>query len=285
MLNVFLSSSANPPLSQTTPYRQLSWLHLVFVNTKLLHLPSHLSADWRYGAVPLINSIWDLNNIFTMAAFCLVAGLAMCSLTHKDKDHRRVTLVGMCLMVFPFLPASNLFFPVGFVVAERVLYLPSMGFCLLVSYGLQMMSLRLRTCSWLPKGVLGFLLLVYCLKTIGRNRDWLSAMTINKAGVNFNPLHAIMLSNLGIEYAVKEEYRQAEVLYRTSMLSYPYFSGAFYNYGTLMNIFHRYKEAEEVCLLYHVLLECLTQHCRYIGHSLLKPHPSLISCCIHTVLL
>lgn len=38
-------------------------------------------------------------------------------------------------MVLPFLPASNLFFPVGFVVAERVLYIPSMGFCLLVAYG------------------------------------------------------------------------------------------------------------------------------------------------------
>jgi protein O-mannosyl-transferase len=38
-------------------------------------------------------------------------------------------------MVLPFLPASNLFFPVGFVVAERVLYIPSMGFCIMVAYG------------------------------------------------------------------------------------------------------------------------------------------------------
>ncbi len=41
----------------------------------------------------------------------------------------------LSLMVFPFLPASNLFFPVGFVIAERILYIPSMGFCLLVAYG------------------------------------------------------------------------------------------------------------------------------------------------------
>ena len=38
-------------------------------------------------------------------------------------------------MVLPFIPATNLLFPVGFVVAERVLYLPSMGFCLLVAFG------------------------------------------------------------------------------------------------------------------------------------------------------
>ena len=42
---------------------------------------------------------------------------------------------GLALLVLPFLPASNLFFPVGFVVAERVLYMPSMGFCLLVAHG------------------------------------------------------------------------------------------------------------------------------------------------------
>ena len=39
------------------------------------------------------------------------------------------------MIILPFLPASNLFFPVGFVVAERILYIPSMGYCLLVSLG------------------------------------------------------------------------------------------------------------------------------------------------------
>ena len=48
---------------------------------------------------------------------------------------RRLTLFALSLLLLPFLPASNLFFPVGFVVAERVLYLPSMGFCVLVALG------------------------------------------------------------------------------------------------------------------------------------------------------
>ena len=32
--------------------------------------------------------------------------------------------VAFLFLVLPFLPASNLFFPVGFVIAERILYLP-----------------------------------------------------------------------------------------------------------------------------------------------------------------
>jgi len=47
-------------------------------------------------------------------------------------------------MVFPFIPASNLFFPVGFVVAERVLYAPSMGFCVLVAVGFHLLLQHLQ---------------------------------------------------------------------------------------------------------------------------------------------
>jgi len=39
-------------------------------------------------------------------------------------------------MVIPFIPSSNLFFRVGFVIAERSLYLSSAGLCLFVATGL-----------------------------------------------------------------------------------------------------------------------------------------------------
>ena len=53
----------------------------------------------------------------------------------RERWHKRVSLFALALLVLPFLPASNLLFPVGFVIAERVLYLPSMGMCLLVALG------------------------------------------------------------------------------------------------------------------------------------------------------
>ena len=47
----------------------------------------------------------------------------------------RQMVVAIAWLILPFIPAANIFFPVGFVVAERVLYLPSMGFSLIVSLG------------------------------------------------------------------------------------------------------------------------------------------------------
>ena len=44
--------------------------------------------------------------------------------------------MALTLMIVPFLPASNLFFRVGFVIAERVLYLSTAGFCILVVMGI-----------------------------------------------------------------------------------------------------------------------------------------------------
>lgn len=49
--------------------------------------------------------------------------------------HFRILTLGLGFLIIPFLPASNLFFRVGFVVAERVTYLPSIGYCILITYG------------------------------------------------------------------------------------------------------------------------------------------------------
>ena len=58
-------------------------------------------------------------------------------------DALRLPLVmGLAILVLPFLPASNLFFYVGFILADRVLFLPSAGFCLLVATAVVLLNKR-----------------------------------------------------------------------------------------------------------------------------------------------
>lgn len=40
------------------------------------------------------------------------------------------------MMVVPFLPASGIV-KLGFVIAERVLYIPSIGFCMIIAQGVK----------------------------------------------------------------------------------------------------------------------------------------------------
>lgn len=57
--------------------------------------------------------------------------------SHKLPPKCIATLVALALLILPFLPATNLFFYVGFVIAERILYLPSVGFCLCIGIGFE----------------------------------------------------------------------------------------------------------------------------------------------------
>lgn len=43
-------------------------------------------------------------------------------------------MIGLLLMVLPFVPASNLLVTVGFVIAERVLYIPRYEFYIAALY-------------------------------------------------------------------------------------------------------------------------------------------------------
>ena len=102
--------------------------------------------------------------------------------------------------MFPYVPASNLFFPVGFVVAERVLYLPSMGLCLLAAHGLWKLLQHTQTKQSLNimiKAALVFLLLTHSVKTVHRNSDWKDSLSLYKAGVKLNRNNALLMSNIG----------------------------------------------------------------------------------------
>ena len=124
----------NPPVALDTPYRQLSWLYLTFVNSWLLLNPYNLCADWRFGTAPLIKSLIDPHNVLTVLTLSGVGWIGIFSITGTHQ-RQKIVVFALSLLILPYLPASNLFFPVGFVVAERILYLPSMGFCMLVGYG------------------------------------------------------------------------------------------------------------------------------------------------------
>ena len=54
----------------------------------------------------------------------------------ENKKFERLIGLGLVMVLLPFIPASNLIVRVGFVIAERVLYGPSVGFCFMVATGM-----------------------------------------------------------------------------------------------------------------------------------------------------
>ena len=240
--------NVNPPLALDAPYRQLSWAYLTFVNSWLLLNPWNLCADWRFGTVPLINSLSDPLNLLTLLTLGSLAGLAVWSVRGCGQTHRTVAL-SLSLLVLPYLPASNLFFPVGFVVAERVLYLPSMGFCMLVGFGAHRLTKKTSSkkfWKFLTLFLTLYVFVIHSVKTIVRNPQWQSHIPLFTSGLTLNPNNGLLMSNLATETKEAGDWDRAEKLLWRAIQVSPTHSGAYMNLGKILFHSQRHEEAVPV---------------------------------------
>lgn len=232
----------NPASNSSFPTRQLTFLYLCFINTWLVFCPSFLCADWTMQTVPLVESPFDPRNVLTLLTFSgyLIFGLWAIS---NNTYEQRLTLMAMSILMFPFIPASNLFFPVGFVVAERILYVPSMGVCMLVALGVRKL-IRVRSLRYLCMILLVMTCLLYCTKTLTRNRDWLNDHSLFTSGIKINKRNAKLYNNLGHVYENREQHDKAEELFLKASTIQPDDIGSWINLGRVLRAQHRYNESE-----------------------------------------
>ena len=146
--------------------------------------------------------------------------------------------------MFPFIPASNLLFPVGFVVAERVLYLPSMGFCLLVAFGCD--KLWRRGSLWRSLMVIGFglTILVHSMKTVTRNMDWKDEFSLFSSGLKVNSGNAKLFNNVGHALEAQAKHSEALQYFQAAVQVQPDDIGAHINIGRSYNHMGKYRHAE-----------------------------------------
>ena len=111
----------NPAAAADTPAKQLTFSYLIGLNAWLLLSPSDLSCDWTMDTVPLVTGVTDPRNLVTLAATAVAASLVASAYKARSQAHTSIVIMALAMTAFPFLPASNIFFPVGFVVAERKL--------------------------------------------------------------------------------------------------------------------------------------------------------------------
>ncbi|CAM1318239.1 Uncharacterised protein PB.6640, partial [Pycnogonum litorale] len=139
----------------------------------------------------------------------------------SSSDFKRnidIIIISMALLVFPFIPATNLFFYVGFVIAERVLYIPSMGVCLLVALGANNIYRTIhddRKIYRLFIILISIIFIAMCVRTIRRNNDWKSEEDLYRSGIPVNPPKAY--GNLANILSSQDRKEEAEWAYRKAL--------------------------------------------------------------------
>ncbi len=85
-----------------------------------------------------------------------------------------------------FLPASNLLFPIGTIMAERFLYLPSLALAVCAVLALYAMGGRARL-AWLAPVTLCLIVAAFTARTWARNFDWRDDLSLMTAAVETSP--------------------------------------------------------------------------------------------------
>uniref|UniRef100_A0A671U6I3 dolichyl-phosphate-mannose--protein mannosyltransferase n=1 Tax=Sparus aurata TaxID=8175 RepID=A0A671U6I3_SPAAU len=228
--------------------RIVNYNYYYSLNAWLLLCPWWLCFDWSMGCVPLIKSATDWRMVWLLLLWCIMIGLISQALCSQDSQRRRTLTLGLVLLVVPFLPACNIFFRVGFVIAERVLYLSSAGYCLLVLTLIQGFLLFFPPSPFqklLCASVLA-LLCVYVARCALRSHQWRLEQSLFTSALSVCPLNAKVHYNVGKNLADKGNTTAAIGYYREAVRLHPTYVHAMNNLGNILKERDELIEAEQL---------------------------------------
>ena len=167
--------------------------------------PARLSADYTYNAVPLFGwRLWNWEDAKAIVALAICLGAALLAVLLAVRSSR----TGKPLLFFLFFffmalsPTSNLVVLVGSTMAERFLYLPSVGLagCVVAAiYALGQRRFPARPAAarvaWVA---LGLVCLAFTARTYARNFDWQDERSLWASTVDACPGSVRAHYNLGL---------------------------------------------------------------------------------------
>jgi tetratricopeptide (TPR) repeat protein len=154
-------------------------------------------------------------------AALLLAGLALCVC------HRRGGVRFSALFPFATLAlTANIFFPIGTIKAERLLYLPSVGTALLAGYAFHCVWRKHRYRA-VTAAVVATVIAAYAARTWTRNRDWASNATLFHSMARTAPRSAKAHYNRALVFYWQGAYPAAGAEFHHAFEIYPWHESAF----------------------------------------------------------
>ncbi len=240
VLGPLLGSTRGPWVDEPVLPRILTAVEVLGREILLLFWPVTLSADYSYNQIPPVASPFEPGFLLGLAAVGLCAAAAASA-------RRRLPGVALGIVVFfvAILPTSNLLFGIGVIMAERLLYLPSVGFCL--AAGVMLAALGGRAAPQRVAAVTCGVALAIAAPLGARSwlraADWFDQRTLFEATVRTSPHSALALVNLGSIYLEEGRLARAEAAYRRALAIAPDRPGPWYDLGRVLEGRGRLDEA------------------------------------------
>src|SRR5882672_3577773 len=225
----------NPLAVVPAGWRILNALRVAWKYAGLLIYPAKLSCDYSFSQIPVY-----LNWRHTLPAAVAAVGVVGAWMWAIRKQQRELVLAGGIYMA-GFAITANILMPTGTIMAERLAYLPSAGFCLLVALSWPWLQERAplgdsRNKNWqrtLAFGVLAALVGALAVRAVVRNQDWINNLVLYSTAVRAAPGSAKMHANLGSQYMDYGQTGLARVEFQDALRIYPDYPDALASYGLL----------------------------------------------------
>ncbi len=208
----------NPLFGLPVGWRILNALWVSLHYGRLLVAPLHLAYDYSYEQIPTFQILADPRLWVALAAWILLAIGWIAALRRSP-----IAFFALGFLLATFSVVSNLVLPIGTILGERLLYLPSIGFCLLVALGVwQLASAIPRRRAAVFTGVMAVLVALHAVRSIERIPNWRTQWTLYMHDVERSPNSTKAHSNAGAAFTHFRRYEEALAHLRRSIEIQPY---------------------------------------------------------------
>ena len=210
----------------------------IFSFIKLAFFPINLTADYVFSYP---HHFFSASNLI---GFLFVAGLAVGSVFIFK--YSREFFFGIWWFFITLFPVYNII-PIYNPLAERFLYIPLIGFCMLVAIAFKPLMNKRLSETVLVKVLSSVAIIVilsfYATITIARNLDWKDSLTLWSKTVITSPNSSIAHGSLGWAYQDLGQLEEAIREYKMAIEIFPNNYKAYYNLGVLYDRQGALKEA------------------------------------------
>ncbi|XP_050432156.1 protein O-mannosyl-transferase TMTC4-like [Adelges cooleyi] len=223
----------------------VNYSYIYIINIWIMLCPIWLCFDWSMGCVSLIhlNQFPQDPRLFLVFGFWIVLVFITYKILYSDDCHQRQIQMGFVIGAVSFLPASNLLFRVGFVIAERALYLPSIGFILIVVLGIRKLC-REPIIREIVGVCVVMMLMVQSIRTYQRSEEWNSEYILFKSALKVCPMNAKVHYNLAKNLADSGNTSEAINRYRQALELHPEYDQAMNNLANILKDQNKLEEAK-----------------------------------------
>jgi Tfp pilus assembly protein PilF len=204
-----------------------------------LLVPVQLSADYSFAQIPPIATLSD-PRLSVVLALVVAFGVAAVVAARRHSPY----LALLAIFILSWLPVSNLLFPIGTIMGERLLYLPS------VAAALTCGALASQTMRW-PRPIAGLVAALAVVagvaaaaRTVARTDDWRSADVLYRVTAETSPHSAKAHFNLAVTLIDRGSLAEAEAEATHAIAIAPNYPEAHNALGTIRLRQQRLEDAD-----------------------------------------